>query len=114
MTEKSKQMTTKTERLTGALKSAAQKGKQAWKVAKTGVKTAVAATVVGTGIHVYHQFHKTPEQARKDTITMTHKVQKSMDDMTRTNKVARTIAGAGARHGGALREWIIQKTQKSK
>ena len=100
---------------------ASDAGKTVIKRTKQGVKIAAAATVIGTGGYVYNQFNKTPEQARKDTKEMAQKVEKEVREISEnnigtnnaiqraTNKAASKIAQTGARHGGALREWIIRK-----
>ena len=97
--------------------------KKTKKKVKTGLRYALAGTVVGGGVYVYDLLHDTPEEAHQKTVAMEKRIDKEIpkkvEEIAGTNKTAKVtgtvatkIAKTGVRHGGAVREWFVRQRHK--
>lgn len=93
------------------------------KIGIVGAKLGLATVAGGTAVHIYNQFHKSPEKIHEETkqnmIETKTAVEESIQKDLGTNSIAKTvskvggkIAETGTAHGGAIRAWISKKLQK--
>ena len=97
-------------------------GKRAVLITRIGLATAVA----GTGAYVYKQFHKSPEQIKKETQVMADRVEKKVPEYVHevtgtTNQVTEAVGKAGgkiagwsAQLGGLARRKLAERNQTDK